>query len=180
VGYTPIVGQDGPSRALRGPRVSPKANDVIFAPGDLLQGTYFILKGRVELVIEGGGDREMVLVSIGPGALGGEDFILNRAPSLLWAVAATDVEAVLYDRVTLLEQARSNPDILEALLLTLAKKLETVTIRLHNVTFMPLECRIAKSLLAGAHRQEPIGLVTRVTHSEIARCTGSCRVAVLL
>ncbi len=179
VEYTPITVREGRSPARSYERiVQLQAGDVLFGPGDILEGAYRIVSGRVEMVLEGPKERELVLASAGPGALVGEDFVLNRAPSLLWAVAATDVVAVTHGREDLMRQICADPALAESLLLSLAKKLETVTIRLHNATFMNLECRVAKLLLAGAQETPEHGLVTYITHSEIARCTGSCRVAV--
>ncbi len=180
--YVPIVlqgdGAAGPSNPAPERLVELGAGEVLFGPGDVLDGAYRVVSGRVELVLEGRNGRELVLTSAGPGALVGEDYILNDGPSLLWAVAATDVTAAVYDREALLRQMCADPVMAESLLLSMAKKLETVTIRLHNVTFMNLECRVAKLLLAGAQNNLKLGPVTFITHSEIARCTGSCRVAV--
>jgi CRP/FNR family transcriptional regulator len=179
VEYAPITVTD--DRSLPDRRhgtVVLSAGDVLFGPGDVLEAIYRVVAGRVELVLEGPRERELVLLSVGPGALVGEDFVFSQAPSLLWAVAATEVVAVKFDRKTLLRQMSTDPGLVEAVLSSLAKKLETATIRLHNVTFMTLECRVAKLLLAGAQETRHLGLVTFVTHSEIARCTGSCRVAV--
>lgn len=177
--YQPVAFQGGePCLRQAGTTVRFRSGDVLFEPGDHLQGAYYIVSGRVELLLEGGSGRELVLLSVGPGGLVGESSILGRAPSLEWAVAATDIKAVFYDRQALYEQARRDPEILDALLLTLSKKLESVTIRLHNTTFLPLECRVAKFLLAGAAEEKGLGLLTRATHEEIARCTGVCRVAV--
>ncbi len=179
VEYTPIVVEEGrPASARQDEVVSLRAGDVLFGPGDTLRGAYRIVKGRVELVLEGPRERELVLASAGPGALVGEDYVLNQAPSLLWAVAATEVIAVVHDRESLLGQICADAALAESLLLSLSKKLETATIRLHNATFMNLECRVAKLLLAGAQETAERGPVTYITHSEIARCTGSCRVAV--
>lgn len=179
VEYRPVAFQGNePCLRQAGTAVRFRSGDVLFEPGDHLHGAYYIVSGRVELLLEGGSGRELVLLSVGPGGLVGESSILGRAPSLEWAVAATDIKAVFYDRQALYEQARRDPEILDALLLTLSKKLESVTIRLHNTTFLPLECRVAKFLLAGAAEEEGLGLVTRATHEEIARCTGVCRVAV--
>lgn len=179
VEYAPIVVEAGQHSVGREDRlVSFEPGDVLFGPGDHLAGAFCVVTGRVELVLEGKNCRELVLVSAGPGALVGEDYVLSQAPSLLWAVAASPVTAVVYSREKLLRQMCADPELAQSLLLSLAKKLETTTIRLHNVTFMNLECRIAKLLLAGVQVDTELGEVTYITHSEIARCTGSCRVAV--
>lgn len=177
--YVPITVDEGFAGSIRaGSALEFAAGEVLFGPGDVLTGAYRVIAGRVELVLEGRKDRELVLVSAGPGALVGEDYVLNEAPSLVWAVAATDVLAVLYDRAALVNGICGDPALTESLLMSLARKLETFTIRLHNVTFMNLECRVAKLLLAGAQLDQNLGTMTSITHSEIARCTGSCRVAV--
>lgn len=179
VEYAPIVVEKGQhSAGLEDRQMSFEPGDVLFGPGDQLSGAFCVVSGRVELVLEGKNCRELVLVSAGPGALVGEDYVLSQAPSLLWAVAATPVTTVVYSREKLLQQMCADPELAQSLLLSLAKKLETTTIRLHNVTFMNLECRITKLLLAGVQVDSDLGEVTYITHSEIARCTGSCRVAV--
>ena len=158
-------------------RVRFAVGDVLFQPGDTLEVCHLVLEGRVELVLEGRHSREMVLVSAGPGAYVGEDYVLTGEPSLLWAIAAEPTVAMEFDLPSLLQEAALNPETLQSVMLTLARKVETLTIRLHNVTFMPLECRIAKMLLAGAQRDGKLGIVNHTTHSEVARCTGVGRVS---
>jgi len=180
-GAFPEQGSSGRDDRATGPASSAfrfEPGDVLFGPGDLLEGAHRVVRGRVELVLEGRNCREMVLTSAGPGALVGEDYILGQVPSLVWAVAATEVETEVFDRDTLLQKMCADPDVARSLLLSLTKKLETTTIRLHNMTFMTLEYRVAKLLLAGLEQDDELGDVTHITHSEIARCTGSCRVAV--
>ncbi|MCL6580924.1 MAG: Crp/Fnr family transcriptional regulator [Firmicutes bacterium] len=178
VEYTPIVVNDGAEASRHEPTVCFRAGDVLFGPGDYLDVAYRLLAGRVELVLEGPKGRELVLLSAGPGAVVGEDYVLTGAPSLVWAVAASDTVAATYNREALLRQVCADPTLAASVFTSLAKKLETTTIRLHNTTFMNLLCRVAKLLLAGAQDAGERGLVTYITHSEIARCTGSCRVAV--
>jgi thioredoxin reductase (NADPH) len=125
----PVLEPDEIERLARfGERKSYAAGARIFATGDVAAGAFIILAGRAE-VSQHRLDRSEPIVTHGPGSFMGELAQLSGRPSLVDAVAAEPVEALVIPprrlRDLLVEEAELGERIMRALILRRVALLET-------------------------------------------------------
>jgi CRP/FNR family transcriptional regulator, cyclic AMP receptor protein len=153
---------------------------VVFAegePGDLL---YIVVSGKVKIGRRTPDGRENLLTIMGPSDMFGELSIFDPGPRTSSATTITAVHAVSMDRDALRAWITDRPEIVEQLLMVLARRLRRTNDNLGDMIFTDVPGRVAKQLLSLAH-QFGIrdGDVLRVNHEltqeEIGQLVGANR-----
>jgi len=106
-----------------------KAGDMVARAGERVAGLHVILSGEVRVVPHEADRRDETIVTHGPGAFLGELAQLSGRPSLVDAVAISDVEAILIPpsrlRDLMVAEAEIGERIMRALILRRVRLLET-------------------------------------------------------
>jgi len=128
------------------------AGESLFEQGDIADELFVITKGRVKVwrASEDGGALTLTLLGRGQpiGTLGAADDRLNHAT----ATAVTPVEALTWPIETLRELMETNPQLTANVLRTVTNYAEQLIERLEEVSSVPVEQRIARTLLRMARR----------------------------
>ncbi|MBT8425542.1 MAG: Crp/Fnr family transcriptional regulator [Silicimonas sp.] len=148
------------------------AGNVLFRPGDSVQGYVIVLKGRIGVYLVGPNGREILLYDVVPGSsciqstlgiLGGDDYSAE-------AMAETDARLVLLPRAIFLELLDSDAGFRRLVFQAFAGRMQSTMHLLERVAFHPLDARLAAFLVARAED----GAVS-ATQQEIANAIGSAR-----
>lgn len=164
-------------------RVNFPRGHTIFLEGSPGDTAYIIVSGKVKVGSRAADGRENLLALLGPADLLGELSVFDPSGRTSTATAVTTVAAVALDRATLLACIAESPALGEQLLRALTRRLRQTTDTLSDLVFHDVPSRVAKQLLALAHRfGTRHGDVVRVTHDltqeEIAQLVGGSRESV--
>ncbi len=157
-------------------RLSPgsvPAGGVLFRPGETVKGYVIVLAGRVGVSLLGPTGRDILLYEVAPGKaciqstlglLGGDDYSAE-------ATAIHDTRLVLVPRPVFLELIDLSPAFRKVVFAAFAERMQAMMQLVENVSFMPVETRLAALILA---RADADGAVA-ITQSEIAHAIGTAR-----
>lgn len=105
--------------------VGVRRGEAVFRQGDPGGSLYFVRTGRVQIVLEDGGGRRIVVSENGPGSVFGEVSLLDGGPRTADAVAAADSELLTLDRDDLLEFVTKHPPASLGLLTVMGQRLRS-------------------------------------------------------
>lgn len=155
---------------------------VLVGEGQLADGLYVVLRGRVNLVCAGEGGRELILATLGPGEVFGENSTCADAPMSTTAIAAVQCELLRVPADALTEHLRREPETVLRLMRLQHEKLREVEAVASGLALCDVEQRLRRTLARLARRQgrrNPASsgwiLAPVPTQSELARMVGSCR-----
>lgn len=149
---------------------------VIIQEGDLGDGLFVVLSGRVKVYVSDEDGREMVLDHYGPGDYVGEMSLDGRPRSA--SVAALDpVRCSVVTRAALREAIVEDPDLAFALIGTLIDRARAATDNVKHLALMDVYGRVCRLLLSLGQPQPDGSMVVpeRMTQQDIADRVGSSR-----
>jgi len=157
-----------------------QADDVIFRRGELCQGLYVVLSGRVRTLTRSAEGRQQILKVFGPGRTFADIPAFDNGLFPAEAVAATNSTIGFISRVALLDLLRRNPDLSLAVIRVFASRLRAYKQLVEDLSLRGVVARVARLLLDRARgadtlTEEPASLSLRVTQDEIAAMVGSVR-----
>lgn len=145
-------------------------------------GLYIVLRGRVNLVRAVEGGRDLILSSLGPGEVFGENCAFGSVPVSTTAVAAVQSEMLRIPAEAVAEHLRREPETVMRLMRLQHEKLREVEAVASGLALCDVEQRLRRTLARLARRQgrrNPASsgwiLAPVPTQSELARMVGSCR-----
>lgn len=163
-------------------RVRKAPGTVLVTEGQVADGLYLVLRGRVNLVRAADGGRDLILSSLGPGEVFGENCAFSGVPMSTTAVAAVQSEMLRLPAEALLEHLRREPETVLRLMRLQNEKLREVEAVASGLALCDVEQRLRRTLARLARRQgrkNPASsgwiLAPVPTQSELARMVGSCR-----
>ncbi|MGB2968430.1 MAG: Crp/Fnr family transcriptional regulator, partial [Candidatus Nanopelagicales bacterium] len=153
---------------------------ILFHEGDRGERLYIITDGKMKLGHTSTDGRESLLAVLGPGELLGELSLFDPGPRTATATALTDVSLMALAHVALRPWLTGRPEVAEALLAALARRLRRTNEQMADLVFSDVPGRVAKTLLELGEkfgRQLPDGLhVTHdMTQEELAQLVGASR-----
>ncbi|MGV1037248.1 MAG: Crp/Fnr family transcriptional regulator [Candidatus Nanopelagicales bacterium] len=153
---------------------------ILFHEGDRGERLYIITDGKMKLGHTSTDGRESMLAVLGPGELLGELSLFDPGPRTATATALTDVSLMALAHVALRPWLTGRPEVAEALLGALARRLRRTNEQMADLVFSDVPGRVAKTLLELGEkfgRQLPDGLhVTHdMTQEELAQLVGASR-----
>ncbi|MGB1700983.1 MAG: Crp/Fnr family transcriptional regulator, partial [Nannocystaceae bacterium] len=107
-------------------RTSRTAKTVILREGEIADGLYIVLRGRVHLTRSLPGGREIILGSLGPGELFGETVAVEHLAMTSSAVASLPSEVARISGETIATLTREHPETLRGLMASLAARMSDV------------------------------------------------------
>ncbi len=146
-------------------------------PGDSM---YFIASGQAKVVLTGGGGREVILATLGPGDFFGEMSILDGRPRSATVLAIEESRMLMLTRESIMDLIRARPEIALALLAEMSARLRRADEAIANLALVDVYGRVARYLLDQAKRDgKPVEggtmLRSRPTQQHIASTIGTSR-----
>jgi len=162
-------------------RVRKLAGATLIQEGEVPDGLYVVLRGRLNLVREGQG-RDLILSALGPGDVIGEHCAFDPHGSSTSSIAATPVELLRLPADVLAAHVRREPETMVSLMRLVADKLRDIENVASSLALHDVEERLRRTLVRLVQRQGRQGptpsewiLAPVPTQSELARMVGSCR-----
>lgn len=112
---------------------------------------YFLVRGRVRVLIITSPDREVILADIDTGDFFGELAAIDGKPRSAGIVALTSATVAAMPAAVFREVFRSTPDAAEQLLKRLASRVREMTQRIHEFSALNVKYRIYAELLRLSH-----------------------------
>jgi CRP-like cAMP-binding protein len=150
---------------------------VIFRKGDAGLGLIGVLSGAVKISVASADGRDIVLNIIREGEVFGEIALLDGRARTADATAMSDCELMTIERREFIPFLRSQPDVTLKLMEILCSRLRRTSEQVHEMTFLNLSTRIAKTLIRLAEKAKDSdrgGKVT-ITQREISQIVGRSR-----
>jgi CRP/FNR family cyclic AMP-dependent transcriptional regulator len=166
-------------RASMSEQATPRGT-VIFAEGQIGDHMYVIVEGKVKLGHASPDGRESLMAVLGPGEIFGELSLFDPGPRAATATALTDARVLALGNTSLRSWLAGRPEVAEALLAALARRLRRTNETLGDLVFSDVPGRVAKALLDLADRfgeMTPEGLLVKhdLTQEELAQLVGASR-----
>lgn len=148
-------------------------NQVLFRPGDTVQGYVVVLEGRVDVGLSGVNGREMLLYSVTPGQsciqstlglLGGDDYSAE-------ARTRGDTRLVLLPKSVFLDLLDRSEGFRALVMRAFSDRMQMLMHLLEKVTFQRAEHRLAERLL----ELDQDGAEIAITQGDLAREIGTAR-----
>lgn len=154
--------------------------ELIFARGDPGARIYLVAEGQVRLAVATSEGRELSFEIAGAGQIFGELAALDASPRSAEATALTEVKTFTLDSEAFRRQRLRHPDISEAAIALLCRRLRRASDNLENIALYALHVRLARFLLyALGDRQAPPGrripLALDYSQGELAQLLGASR-----
>jgi CRP/FNR family cyclic AMP-dependent transcriptional regulator len=150
---------------------------VIFRKGDPGVGLIGVLSGAVKISVASADGRDVVLNIIREGEVFGEIALLDGRARTADATTMSDCELMTIERREFIPFLRSQPDVTLKLMEILCSRLRRTSEQVHEMTFLNLSTRIAKTLIRLAEKAKDTdrgGKVT-ITQREISQIVGRSR-----
>lgn len=155
---------------------------VMIREGQVPDGLYVLLRGRVNLVRAADGGRDLILSSLGPGDVFGEACAVDGVGASTTAITAVATDVARIPAEVLTAHLRRDPNTLIRLMKLMSEKLREVESVASGLALCDVEERLRRTLVRLAKRQgrhspadEGWILAPVPTQSELARMVGSCR-----
>jgi CRP-like cAMP-binding protein len=166
-------------RASMVERRAPKGT-VIFAEGEAGDRMYVVVEGKVKLGHTSADGRESLLAVLGPGEIFGELSLFDPGPRTATATALTETRVLGLGHESLRPWLAGRPEVAEALLAALARRLRRTNDALADLVFSDVPGRVAKALLDlsdkfGVVTDEGVLVHHDLTQEELAQLVGASR-----
>lgn len=168
--------------ALRASMVELRARkgDVIFVEGEPGDRLYVVAEGKVVLGQTASDGRETLLAVQGPGEMFGELSLFDPGVRTSTATALTDVVVLGLGREALRPWLTGRPEVAEALLQALARRLRRTNEAMSDLVFSDVPGRVSKALLDlkekfGIERNGEWLVEHDMTQEELAQLVGASR-----
>ena len=155
---------------------------VLVEEGTMPDGLYVVLRGRVNLVREGEGGRDLILSTLGPGDVLGESCAYDQSGMSTSAVTATPTELLKIPAEVVAAHVRRDAETMVRLMKLVHEKLRDIENVASSLALHDVEERLKRTLVRLVQRQgrrsaqsEGWILAPVPTQSELARMVGSCR-----
>jgi CRP-like cAMP-binding protein len=160
-----------------------RAGREIFAKGSPGQSLMAVLQGSVKISSLSESGKEIVFRIFNAGEIFGEIAVLDGEARSADATALTNCELLVLNRRDLLPVLENRVDLCMMLLKILCRRLRLTTEQVEDITFRPLESRVAKVLVQLAesvslHRIRSPSVELHVSQRELANIAGGSRESV--
>ena len=159
--------------------VAPRGT-VVFSEGEIGDHMYAIVDGKIKLGHASNDGRESLLAVLGPGEIFGELSLFDPGPRTATATALTDARFLALGNTSLHPWLAGRPEVAEALLAALARRLRRTNDALADLVFSDVPGRVAKALLEladkfGSRHEEGTLVKHDLTQEELAQLVGASR-----
>jgi CRP/FNR family transcriptional regulator, cyclic AMP receptor protein len=155
-----------------------QSEGVIFSQGDAADSIFYVLRGKIKIVVTSKQGREAVVAVVGEGDFFGEGCLIAQPLRLATAVSMTDATVMRVGKAEMLRLLHAEPDFAEVFTVHLLTRNSRVEADLADHLFNSSEKRLARALLLLANfgkegRPEPI--IAKISQETLAEMIGTTR-----
>ena len=182
------------ARKVKGPRFDPnlllattgrgrtkleyQSEGVVFSQGDAANSIFYILRGKIKIVVTSKQGKEAVVAVLGEGDFFGEGCLIAQPLRLATAASMTDAAVMRVKKAEMLRLLHAEPDFAEVFTVHLLTRNSRVEADLADHLFNSSEKRLARALLLLANfgkegRPEPI--IAKISQGMLAEMIGTTR-----
>jgi CRP/FNR family cyclic AMP-dependent transcriptional regulator len=169
-----LVATAGPGRS----KLEYQTEQVIFSQEDVADAVFYILRGKIKIVVTSKQQREAVVALLGEGEFFGEGCLLAQSLRLAAAVSITDVTVMRIDKTEMMRLLQSTPDFSDAFMLHLLTRNSRIEADLADHLFNSSEKRLARALLLLANfgkEGKPEPITAKISQGMLAEMIGTTR-----
>lgn len=151
-------------------------NEVVMRAGDPTDCVYFVLSGRLRVLVSDAEGREVILSMLGPGDLFGEIGVIDDNPRSATVAAVDSSDLVVFAKEDFRRCLADNFDLTLAIMRNLASRLRAADQRIESLALLDVYGRVARLLLELAEERDGRKIVPRrLTKQDIAKMVGASR-----
>lgn len=173
---------DEASQALRASMTTLKLRrgETLFREGEIGDSLFVVMEGKIKLGQTSVDGRESLLAALGPGEMCGELSLFDPGPRTSTAVALTTARVAGLSRPALRPWLTGRPEVAEALLASLARRLRRTNDAMADLVFTDVPGRVAKALIDlgrkfGIAENGALLVKHDMTQEELAQLVGASR-----
>ena len=155
-----------------------RSEGVVFSQGDAADSIFYVLQGKIKIVVTSKQGKEAVVAVLGEGDFFGEGCLIGQPLRLATAASMTDAAVMRVEKAEMLRLLHAEPDFAEVFTVHLLTRNSRVEADLADHLFNSSEKRLARALLLLANfgkegRPEPI--IAKITQEMLAEMIGTTR-----
>lgn len=155
-----------------------RTGQVIFSQGDAADSVFYIVRGKIKIVVTSEQGREAIVGLLGEGDFFGEGCLIAQPSRLATAAAITDATVMRLAKAEMIRALHAEPDFAEVFTAHLLTRNSRIEADLVGQLFNSSERRLARTLLLLANfgkegRPEPI--TTKISQETLAEMVGTTR-----
>src|SRR6478609_4138164 len=155
-----------------------QSEGVVFSQGDAADSIFYILRGKIKIVVTSKQGREAVVALLGEGDFFGEGCLIAQPLRLATAVSMTNATVMRVKKAEMLRLLHAEPDFADVFTVHLLTRNSRVEADLADHLFNSSEKRLARALLLLANfgkegRPEPI--IAKISQGTLAEMIGTTR-----
>lgn len=151
-------------------------NEVVIRVGDPTDSVYFVLSGRLRVLVSDAEGREVILSMLGPGDMFGEIGAIDDNPRSATVSAVDGSDLVVFAKEDFRRCLADNFDLTLAIMRNLASRLRAADQRIESLALLDVFGRVARLLLELAEDRNGRKVVpSRLTKQDIAKMVGASR-----
>ena len=159
-------------------KVEYRSEGIVFSQGDAADSIFYVLQGKIKIVVTSKQGREAVVAVLGEGDFFGEGCLIAQPLRLATAASMTDAAVMRVEKAEMLRLLHAEPDFAEVFTVHLLTRNSRVEADLADHLFNSSEKRLARALLLLANfgkegRPEPI--IAKITQEMLAEMIGTTR-----
>ena len=155
-----------------------QSEGVVFSQGDAADSIFYILRGKIKIVVTSKQGKEAVVAVLGEGDFFGEGCLIAQPLRLATAASMTDAAVMRVEKAEMLRLLHAEPHFAEVFTVHLLTRNSRVEADLADHLFNSSEKRLARALLLLANfgkegRPEPI--IAKISQGMLAEMIGTTR-----
>jgi CRP/FNR family transcriptional regulator, cyclic AMP receptor protein len=155
-----------------------RSEGVVFSQGDAADSIFYVLRGRIKIVVTSKQGREAVVAVLGEGDFFGEGCLIAQPSRLATATSMTDAAVMRVEKTEMLRLLHAEPDFAEVFTVHLLTRNSRVEADLADHLFNSSEKRLARTLLLLANFGKeggPEPIIAKISQETLAEMIGTTR-----
>ncbi|MCZ7625430.1 MAG: Crp/Fnr family transcriptional regulator [Candidatus Methylomirabilota bacterium] len=157
-----------------------RTGEIILLEGEVCEGLYFVLTGRVKVFKLSSEGREQVLRILGPGRTFNDVPVFDGGSNPAGMAAIEESAVGFVPKEQIIALVEKEPTVAKAVIGVLASRLRALTLLIEDLSLRSVVARVAKVLLDYTRGYETLveggaGASAKLTQQQIAAMTGSVR-----
>jgi CRP/FNR family cyclic AMP-dependent transcriptional regulator len=159
-------------------RTGCRAGQILFSQGDAADSIFYIVRGKVKIVVTSERGKEAMIAMLGEGDFFGEACLIGQPLRPVTAIAMTESTLIRFDKAEMRRVLDAESDFAEMFTLHLLARKSRAEADLADHLLNSSEKRLARILLLLANFDEagkPEPITTRITQEMLAEMVGTTR-----
>jgi CRP/FNR family cyclic AMP-dependent transcriptional regulator len=155
-----------------------RSEGVVFSQGAAADSIFYILRGKIKIVVTSKQGREAVVALLGEGDFFGEGCLIAQPLRLATAASMTDATVMRVEKAEMLRLLHAEPDFAEVFTAHLLTRNSRVEADLADHLFNSSEKRLARALLLLANfgkEGKPEPIIAKIRQETLAEMIGTTR-----